>query len=391
VDGDGRLEILHGEFGGSVLCLNAETGSAAWEISVDPRAAIQTAPTLLDADGDGQLDFVVATWNRTSGDTNRVSLYRGRDQKLLWSFPLANVVYHGSAVTDLDHDGRLELLLGDYSGTIYALNAEDGSVLWTHRHPGGYYIGGPVSLGDLNGDGTCEAVAVDWYNVLALNADGSVLWEYDIDHYASCFRGAALADIDGDARPDVLFGTSRGQLVALRGTTGTALWTLDLAAQYGDSAFALDHAPVVADLDGDGTRDVFIVGGHGEYPAFSNDFGRAYAVSAGQGTGPEWRMFQLNAHRDASLCAGTTDDVSAPPPPHENTVALSPLPARDLLYVEARALRAVVVYDALGRAVAMVSSQQDRCTVDVRHLSAGLYLAVVASADGTRARAFLKE
>ena len=127
IDGDGRLEILHGEFGGYVLCLNAEDGSVAWELPVDTRSWIQTAPTLLDADADGALDLVVATWTLDTADPNTIRAYRCSDRAPLWSRPLAKVAYHGTAVSDLDGDGRPELAIGDYSGTLTVLNAEDGS------------------------------------------------------------------------------------------------------------------------------------------------------------------------------------------------------------------------------------------------------------------------
>jgi len=61
IDNDGKPEILHGEFEGYVICINAENGSVAWEIPVDLNSWIQTAPTVVDLDTNGQLDFVVAT------------------------------------------------------------------------------------------------------------------------------------------------------------------------------------------------------------------------------------------------------------------------------------------------------------------------------------------
>jgi outer membrane protein assembly factor BamB len=219
IDGDGKLEILHGEFGGWVRCLNAEDGSLAWELAVDTRSWIQTAPTLLDADGDGAMDFIVATWNSTAGDTNTIRAYRCSDRALLWSVPLADVTYHGTTVADFDKDGRPELAIGDYSGVLTVLNAEDGSIAWTLQSQGaGHYIGAPVSAGDINGDGYCELVAVSWYKVFALTRDGSILWTHDLDGYATAFRGAALADVDGDALPDAVFGTSDGPHHGAQGT-----------------------------------------------------------------------------------------------------------------------------------------------------------------------------
>ena len=71
IDNDGKPEILHGEFGGYVLCINGEDGSVSWEIAVDENSWIQTAPTILDANGDGQLDFVVGTWNAVNKEIGR--------------------------------------------------------------------------------------------------------------------------------------------------------------------------------------------------------------------------------------------------------------------------------------------------------------------------------
>jgi outer membrane protein assembly factor BamB len=198
LDQDGKPEILHGEFGGYVICLNAENGTVAWEIAVDPDSWIQTAPTIADLDGDQQPDFVVATWNSVAGDTNKVYAYRGYDHELLWTFPLTDVVYHGSAVANLDNDSKPELLLGDYSGTLTALNGEDGSFYWNYLLEDGYYAGAPASIADLDHDGSCEAVFVSWFKVIALRSDGELFWHYSIPDYGTAFRGAAIADINGD-------------------------------------------------------------------------------------------------------------------------------------------------------------------------------------------------
>jgi outer membrane protein assembly factor BamB len=381
IDDDGDLEILHGEFGGWVRCLDARSGDMEWELAVDTHSWIQTAPTLLDADGDGGMDFVVATWNRTEGDTNTIRCYRCSDRFLLWSRPLQDVVYHGSAVADLDEDGKPELTIGDYSGTLHVLNAENGSVSWTMPPRGtGHYIGAPVSAGDLDGDGVCELLVVSWYQVLALSAEGDLRWRYDIPGFHTAFRGAALADVDGDALPDAVFGTSGGLLVALRGTDGHALWSVDLAAEYGDARFGLDHAPVIADFDGDGELDIFIVGGHGEYPDIENGFGRAYAYSIGRGEGPPWLMFQQNLHRSSSIFPARTTGVSIDhPAPTVSSLQIYPQPARDILYVTEAESPRLRIFDALGRCVKLSTASEAQRGVDIRALPPGLYHIITSS------------
>lgn len=383
VDGDGRLEILHGEFGGWVRCLHADDGSFVWDLAVDTHSWIQTAPTLLDADGDGAMDFIVATWNRVEGDTNSVLAYRCSDRQLLWRRSLADVVYHGTTVAELDGDNRPELVIGDYSGTLTVMNAEDGSIVWTlPRIATGHYMGAPVSAGDLDGDGVCDLVAVSWYKVLALTHDGRIMWEHDIDGYQDAFRGVALADVDGDDLPDAVYGTGGGKLEALSGLNGTLLWSVDLAADYGSPEFVLDHAPVIADLDGDGGLDAFIVGGHAEYPEIENGFGRAYAVSIGKGSGPEWRMFQHDVHRSASLCGNGLTSVRIAADARSFELNLYPLPVRDLLHIEGDVPQSFRILDEAGRTVAVVPATGQHTTFDVRTLPAGVYF-FITDAEGT--------
>ncbi len=304
LDNDNIPDILHGEFGGYVICIDGSTGSEKWEILVDPDSWIQTAPTIVDLDLDGQLDFVVATWHFS--DSNRIYAYHGGNQTVMWSKRLDDVVYHGTAVADLDKDGKPELIIGDYSGKLRVLKGENGDSVWTYNT--GTYIGSPVSVGDIDGDGFCELVFTSSYKVYALNHDGTLLWQFTIPSYNSSFRGVALSDINNDSHPDVIFGTSAGQLIALNGPDSQPIFNMDLAAHYG-AELDFDHAPVVGDFNSNDTLDIFIVGGKTDYPAFQTNYGRGYAVELGKGTGPFWPMFQFDVHRTGNLCVLQNADI----------------------------------------------------------------------------------
>lgn len=391
IDGDGVDEMLHGEFGGWVRCLNVENGALEWELEVDGHSWIQTAPTLLDCDGDGALDFVVATWNSVEGDTNTVRAYRCSDRALLWSVPLGDVVYHGSAVADFDGDGLPELALGDYNGTLIVLNAEDGSIAWSKPSLGvGHYIGAPVSAGDIDGDGRCDLVVVSWYSVRAFRGDGGMLWEHAIQGYGTAFRGVVLADVNDDAALDVVFGTSNGLLVALDGRDGGEVWSVDLAADVGDERFAIDHAPVLADFDADGLLDVFVVGGFSEYPDFSANYGRAFMLSIGRGSGPPWLMFQNNLRRNSSLCAGTPQAVGENDVPETADLRCYPQPMRDALRVEMDDMRSCRLIDMLGRIVLEADVARGAASFDVSRLPGGLYIVQGRASERVLARTVLK-
>ncbi len=392
IDSDDTLEILHGEFGGYVICINAVNGAVEWELPVDTRSWIQTAPTLLDADGDGRLDFVVATWQLSQSDTNVVQAYRCSDRRLLWSKHIEAVVYHGTSIADLDDDGKPELCLGDYSGMLSVLNAEDGSTAWTVPTAGeGHYIGAPVAIGDLNGDNRCELLYMSWYNVFVYTNDGQKLWEYSIPDYSTAFRGASLADIDGDALPDAVFGTSSGLLIALKGTNGAELCSMDLAADYGNADFALDHAPVIADFDGNGSMDAFIVGGYAVYPDFYLDFGRAYAVEIGAGAGPPWLMFQQNRLRTGSICSGTSTDIGNTPRSDIPTLDIFPSPANDIVTVEMDGLEWIALYDGLGRLLDRFIPSGSAHSLNLLPYGAGNYFILAGSNAGLSIKMIIKD
>lgn len=347
VDSDGKPEILHGEFGGYVICINAENGTVAWELAVDTKSWIQTAPTIVDVNMDGDLDFVVGTWNNSVVADNKIYAYRAKDQKPLWNFSVGDFMYHGTAVADLDKDGKPELVIGAYNDTLYCLNAENGTVSWKYSAGKSYYVGAPATIADLDNDGNCEVVLSAWCSVIALKWDGKLMWRYNIPHYKQAFRGVAIADINYNNVKDVVFGTDGGSIIGLNGNDGSLIFNKNLRADYGDSLFNIDNAPLIADFDKDGKLDAFIVGGHAEYPDFYKDFGRAYMLTIAKGYGPDWLMFQNDIWRQSSLCqmkpvsvnefTALIDDLNVFPNPSSGEVTLeittkNPTEARIELY-----------------------------------------------------------
>lgn len=284
VDNDDKPEVLLGTFYGNVFCLNGEDGSIRWQKNLGSNSYIQTDPAVLDVNDDGQLDVVVAQW---AGDCRVYTLWGNNGSTLWYSDVPSDYMYHGCSFADLDEDGKPELIIGSYDAHVYVFNAEDGSLSWQYVAP--YYIGAPTSIGDLNNDGHLEVVFVSYNTLGVLSHTGALLWSATTG--GNMFRGAALSDVDGDRILEVVFGSEDGILRALKGSNGQVLWTCDLEAHYGN-VFEIDHAPVIADLNNDGRLEVFVIGGYGISNPETNNHGRAYALSVGDGAGPGWPMFR---------------------------------------------------------------------------------------------------
>lgn len=389
IDNDGKPEILHGEFGGYVMCINAESGTQSWEISVDTDSWIQTAPTIVDLDNNGQLDFVVGTWNNVNYADNAIYAYRGDNHTLLWKYTVSDVIYHGSAVADLDNDGKPELVVGSYNDTLYCINGENGTTKWKYAANGGY-IGAPATIADIDNDGDCEVVFVSGYQIIALSNAGILKWQYDIPgSFAQAFRGVAIADINNDAYLDLVFGADNGKLTALKGNDGTLLWSMDLAAHYGNSDFALDHAPLIADFDNDGMLDIFIVGGHGVLdPTFLNNYGRAYMITAGIGNGPAWLMFQHDIQRQSSLCNNTTIGINEIKAPSLSVISISPNPSNTFITINfsnpKNENNTLVIYNVAGQIV----QKMDKITgseikIENRNWESGIFFVKLQNDSGS--------
>lgn len=383
LDNDGKPEILHGEFGGWVICINAEDGTVKWEIKVDGNSWIQTAPTIVDLDNNGILDFVVASWNFDYKDS--IFAFRGDNQTRLWAYPVHDHIYHGTAVSDLDQDGKPELIVGSYNDTLYCLNGENGTANWKYAATGA--ITGPATLGDIDNDGLCDVVFGSGLGLTALSNTGVLKWYYSIPNGGYTFRGAALADINNDSYPDVLFGTyNTGVLYALNGNNGSLIWDLDLNAHYGNPNFGLNHAPLVADFDNDDTLDVFVVGGYGVYPPSSDNFGRAYMIKAGKGKGPNWLMFQRDIRRQSSICMSSstsTNEIKS-----QSKVIIYPNPSSGKVTIElnnADELSMLEVFDMQGKLLMQIKTKwQNNLTIDMSTYKEGLYFFTTKSNSGVQ-------
>ncbi len=172
------------------------------------------AAALGDLDGDGWLDLFAAVPERQpdgGGDaTDRVLFNDGRGGFAETALLLGAGDSRAVALGDVDGDGDLDALVGQRDGARLLLN--QGGIQGGVQ---GAFAGAPqglaagavtaIFLADLDGDGDLDAVtatqrgATIWWN------DGDGDFTRDRQRFAGTKRvGWAVADFNGDGRPDLL-------------------------------------------------------------------------------------------------------------------------------------------------------------------------------------------
>jgi hypothetical protein len=229
-----------------------------------------------DVAGDRNFEIVVAL---SSGE---IRLYDQDTRKLLDDFPTVPSLT-GMTLSDLTGDGKAEIILVTPTGL--SVFAGSGTLLWDEPGVGGYDVvaaqmdddpsleiattsgdvvdaatqtvqwhwpdqfGFRVRAADIDGDGRDELVAAEnWYFVWAYDVERQLpKWSIPTDLDIGAI---ALADIDCDARPDLLVGDGQwGEIAAYDTTTQQRTWGVG-NPEHGTTFVAF------GDPDGDGLDEV---------------------------------------------------------------------------------------------------------------------------------------
>jgi poly-gamma-glutamate synthesis protein (capsule biosynthesis protein) len=199
VDGDAREEVLVGCWDGQLWLLGPD-GEPLWQSRGQAGVSVVE---LVNLDREGNLHAV-------AGDVGGAVTLSDAGGVPQWTYTTGGRVTQ-LVVRDLEGDGRNEIVVGSADGSVYVLN-DSGGLEWK-RSLGDAVI--TLDVADVEGDGTGEiAVGTGPYapGILLLDHRGEPRWQYDVQKGV---WAVLLADVDGDARPEILGGGDDGNLRVL--------------------------------------------------------------------------------------------------------------------------------------------------------------------------------
>jgi len=148
--------------------------------------------------------------------------------KVVWKAAARGKVRPAPALGDLNGDGHVDLVAGDEEGVLRALDGKSGQSLWlvatgVNEYSARGFIGA-AAIADLDGDQRDDVIAGARDGILAAyrGRDGSVIWQVPGD--SGIHASPSVADFDQDGRPEVLSAWSYGQIAIVDGRSGAKRW-----------------------------------------------------------------------------------------------------------------------------------------------------------------------
>jgi hypothetical protein len=261
LDFDPELELVY-SVGQKTYAFNINgTSVAGWPRTLDYPA--DGAPAFGDVDGDGFGEIVVTTHQTSTFATGTVYAFEINGTNV-FGFP---VTMEGGplrtpVLADLDGDGADEIVLAVRKWPEGFIHVYRGNGTMSPNFPVRmeHAPGSAVAVGDITGDDVPEIVAESYYTLHAFNLEGALLSGFPYspgDNRVFSYSSPVLADLDGDGQREIICGdhsTNQGDgAVHIVRSDGTAFPGWPKLTDYW-----IYGPPSVGDIDGDGTLDITV-------------------------------------------------------------------------------------------------------------------------------------
>ncbi len=244
----------------------------------DPSA---NSPAVGDIDGDGRDEIIVGNDVMYAWNDDGSELVDGDDQPLTWGVlsPQGVDFIGPAALARLDGSPGLEIVAAAYTSKQVYCFTSTGTVLPGWPRPTIDLVRASVVVGDIDGDGSPEILAVDQAAYLyAWHANGTEVMDGDSNPATDGvfkrlpptnqwqYQCPAVADLDGNGSDEIIIPTQDNKLYVFEGNgSDYPGWPRTLPNYAGGGV-------AVGDIDGDGTLEIVVtVRNSGETYAIHRD------------------------------------------------------------------------------------------------------------------------
>jgi hypothetical protein len=260
VNGDNipDLVVASGSMAGGFVGVLTGKGDGTFnaEVTYGSGGVSPLAVAIADVNGDNKPDVVVGnqcTDNTCTSSTVGVLIGNGDGTfQTVVAYDSGGLFADGVAIADVNGDSKLDLIVANSSTSLTVDNGNvgvllgkgDGTFNTAATYPSGAFGAASVAVADVNGDGNLDVVVVNCSStsssctggggltvgvgVLLGKGDGSFQTAVTFDSGGSAPFGVAVADVNGDSKPDIVAANCAGAScgAAGAGTVGVLLNTI---------------------------------------------------------------------------------------------------------------------------------------------------------------------
>ncbi len=263
LEGDGDLELVYGSRDKNLYIVNTD---GTIDLVYPSIGEIFGSAALADLDGDDDFEIIFCTADiLPTGQGGHIYAIH-HDSSAVEGYPIniGEIMMSGPAVGDIDNDGIIEVVAGTWSNNVYAVSGPDSIEAGFPYATGGRINVAPV-LADLAGDSKLEIVAgSDDKSVHIIDSDGNQVNHISTGNYIR--GGFCLHDVNSDDIPEIFWGGWDSNLHVWDQQAGAELAGWPVA-----QGNIVESAPVVADLDNDGSVEVVCANNNGNVVAYHLD------------------------------------------------------------------------------------------------------------------------